>query len=162
MKRTELKEIFNGPNAQYIWFLNDVRDKVFEYFETEEGSAIFSEHYQKNFTIESSFYWAYISVPAVKDAKTGEFKPIENDDYPSVIMKENTRAHCAPISSAFQRSFHDELNSVYYDQLKAITAISPQGLGLWMYSANFHSYMYPYDCFSSSISVTPNSLCQIW
>ncbi len=147
-KCNELKEIFNGPNAQYIWFLNDLRDKVFEYFETEEGSELFDEFYQKNFKIESSFYWAYISVPSVKNEETGKYEPIENDDYPSVLMKENVAAHCAPISSLFQRSFYDEENKVYYEQLEAIAAISPE-ISLWMYSANFHYYMYPYDVFNS-------------
>ncbi len=146
-KCRELKEIYGCPTAQWIWFGNDVYNGVKEYLNTAEAKEYFNDYFIKNFKLSIGFYWGYIEAPSVKNS-SGQFVPIENDDYPSVVMEDGIVGHVAPIDLLFQRSTYHPENKVYYEQLSKIAALCTD-MDFWAYSTNFHAYMYPYDMFNS-------------
>ncbi len=126
---TASKEKYGANSATVIQFLNILDDRIFAWFETEEGAPYKRE-------LEFSFL-AYL--PLV-DA------PDQVDD--SVKLNEHVRVFFAPMNGAFNRSFYDAANEEAYTQFLEWSAISKE-LYVWTYNTNFHDYLVPYNSFAN-------------
>lgn len=137
---SNLRKKYGCNTAQMIWFINDVNAYIQAWFKTEEGKP----YYNPEFHLRGHFYEAYTDAPAKFNEETGEWEPIDE----TVVFDEGIMSNCAPIRAYFQYSYHDEVNTMYYNILRKIAACSNE-MSLWVYSTNFHSYLYPYDLFNT-------------
>ena len=134
------KDMYGCDTAQLVWFMNDVHDKMMEWFETEDGKPYWNE----NFRITTSFYAEYVDAPAQLNEETGEWEPIDD----SVVFRDRVIPNIAPYHTIFQLSLKHERNVTQYNRLKKLAAISSE-IAIWWYNTTFSAYMFPYDCYSS-------------
>lgn len=136
----EIKQQYNCDTAQLIWFMNDLHDKIMEWFETDEGKP----YYNENFMLKTSFYAEYVDAPAVFNEQTQQWEPMDE----SVVFRDRVVPNIAPYHTYFTHSLEDPVNTTQYNNLKKLDALSSE-MGVWWYCTNFSYFMYPYDNFSS-------------
>lgn len=134
---SDIEDKYSTITATVIIFLNDVNDKVQNWFDTEEG-----QQYDRNLDILFFAYRKYASAPAKENKVTKEYEPIDN-----LKCSDNVCVWYAPINSTFTRSLYDKSNATTYNTMKAWKAVSKK-LYLWLYSTNFSFYLVPYNCFN--------------
>ena len=137
----ELKDKYNCNTAQYIWFMNEVCDRTFDWLENDEEGK---QYYDENFRFKTSFYEEYTETPAKYDSETGEWVPMDE----SVILRDKIVGSIAPIHANFQKPITDPVNQTYYNALLKVAAVTTE-MATWWYATNFNNYMYPFDNFSA-------------
>ncbi len=137
----ELRDKYNCNTAQYIWFMNEVCDRTFDWLENDEEGK---QYYTDDFRFKVSFYEEYTDAPAKYDETSGEWVPIDE----TVVLRDKIEGSIAPIHADFQRPITDEVNKVYYTALLKVAAVTNE-MATWWYATNFAYYMFPFDNFSS-------------
>lgn len=140
-KCTELREHYGCNTAQMIWFLNDVDDKLQNWFKNDE---LGKTYYDPSFMLQVSFYEQYTDSPVVYNESKKQWEPMDE----SVVFNKTVRPTIAPINANYQKPITDPVNSTYYEAVQKIAAISQQ-FGVFWYSTNFHGYLYPFDTYSA-------------
>ena len=77
-----------------------------------------------------------------KENADGTFSPVDEE----VVCRENVIVFYAPIFVEYTKSFTDETNLQYAKNMQAWKAVSSRQY-YWLYSTNFHNYLYPYNNF---------------
>lgn len=130
---------YGAISASVILYLNDMDNKVQEWFQSEEGKP-----YARDLKIMFFAYLGYEAPPATYNETSGKWEANNN-------LKLNDHVYCylAPINMDYYRSLKDKANQEYYNNMTAWTDISNGQLYLWYYSCNYNYYLAPYDSFDS-------------
>ena len=140
-KCVELREEYGCNTAQMIWFLNDVDEKLQDWFKNDEEGK---KYYQEDFCLQTTFYEEYTKAPAKYNETKDSWEPMDD----SVVFNKTVRPMIAPIAADFQRPITDPVNKIYYDAILQLRAVSQQFAVFW-YCTNFYMFMVPFDNFNA-------------
>lgn len=88
------------------------------------------------------------NAPVIKNAD-GSYSPVDD----SVVCRDNVCVFYAPIDADYSHSFYETENASFAETMDAWRALSDK-LYLWLYSTNFHYYLYPFNSFNSMQEIT--------
>jgi len=127
---------YGAISASVILFMNDLDEKVDEWFLTEEGKP-----YARDLRLLFFAYLGYEDAPAEFNAEKGVYEARGG-------LKLNDGVYCylCPINMDYYKPITDKFNENYYNTVKAWADITDD-LYLWYYSTNFYYYLAPYDNF---------------
>lgn len=123
-------------SATVIRFINDLDDKL---------QAALQEYAEENNTtkreVQLAFfaYQAYVSAPTTSVA-----------DDPTLKCNKDVAVFIAPINAKYVYSFYDEENSAFAQQVISWTQYADNIIA-WVYEADYHHYMFPYNTYSSMV-----------
>ena len=136
---TELTNKYGTITATSILFLNDLCERVDQWFESEEGKP-----YARDLKIDFWAYHNYEKAPVVYNEETGEYKP-----YDELKFHEDLYVFVAPIKMDFYASVYDtKVNKPYRENVEAWSSVSGGQMYIWFYSTNFNYYLVPYESFN--------------
>jgi len=133
-----LRQYGNKNVVSNILFCNDLKKKVDEWFETEEGSK-----HKRDLTVSFFAYMSTEEAPAEYNSQTGKYEPING-----IHCDEGVVVYFAPIYCDFTRAITDPINKDQYANFVKWKTVSDD-IYVWLYDWNFQSYYTPYDTFSS-------------
>lgn len=131
---TEIRTSYNSNCAAIVLFCNDVRARLDEWFETEEGAP-----HKREFTFSFLAYMATEDAPVTYDETTGEYIGING-----IKCNDGVGVWYAPIYHDYLRSPYHEINKKTVFNMKGWDALTDD-LYLWTYDMNFQAYFDPYD-----------------
>lgn len=134
---SKVKAKYGAASALLVLFMNDLRDKVDAWFESEEGAL-----YKRDLNLLFFAYQDTVDAPASFDEKTQQWTPNEG-----IHCKDGVSVYYAPIQSDYTKSIYDESNKTIYDNIKAWSSVSDEFF-LWFYSTMFFNYQSWYDTFN--------------
>jgi len=133
---------YGAPSASIVLFLNELYDKITEWFETEEGKP-----YARDLKI---LFFAYQGVVKAPDPASG------------LKCRPGVVPWFAPIEADFTVKFEKRLangeldpeyvNTQFYKSMEDWSKLS-DSIATWIYNTNFQNYMMPYDTFDSMQSL---------
>ncbi len=130
---------YGALSSTIILFLNDLNQRVNNWFQTEEGKP-----YARDLRIVFFAYNGYEAAPATYNSQTGKYEANAG-----IKMDDGVYCMLAPIRMDYYRPITDTANQEYYNNLKSWGDLADGNLYLWYYSTNFFNYFAPYDCFDS-------------
>ena len=131
---------YGATSALLVLFMNDLRDRIDEWFETEEGQEYYRE-------VDLAFFAYQMSVdaPATKNAN-GEWEANKGYDGEPIHCDDGVVVWYAPINADFMQSVYAPVNQPVLNAIEGWTAVSDEMM-LWFYDATFRQYMNYYDTF---------------
>lgn len=132
-------EEYGAVSATVILFLNDLNQKVRDWFETDEGKP-----YARDLRIIFFAYHGYEAPPVTYNEETGKYEANNG-----IKMDDGVYCMLAPISMNYYRPITDPQNVEYYNNFRGWADFAKGNLYLWYYSTNFMYYLAPFDCFDS-------------
>lgn len=84
-----------------------------------------------------------------------EATPNKVDGY--TTCRDNVAVYFAPIKADYTKSFYDDANKVWADQVKEWAKFS-KNIYLWLYNTNFDYYLFPYNSFETMADT--NQFCK--
>lgn len=137
----EVKKEYGGANSSLlVLFMNDLRDRIDEWFATEEG-----QQYYRDVKLAFFAYQATVDAPATKNAE-GKWEANKGYDGKPIHCDEGVVVWYAPINCDFMQSIYSPTNKPVINAIEGWTAISDEMM-LWFYDATFRQYMNYYDTF---------------
>ncbi len=121
--------------ATVVQFCNRIAEDVEKYFAEKNSSR------QVNICFFA--YHMTTNAPVIKNAD-GSYSPVDD----SVVCRDNVCVFYAPIDADYSHSFYETENASFAETMDAWRALSDK-LYLWLYSTNFHYYLYPFNSFNS-------------
>ena len=134
---TAEKEKYGTNSAVMLKFCNEMSKRL-ETWLSDNDDGVDSE---RQIDILFFAYRPTETAPAVKNSD-GTYSPVDEE----VICRENVIVFYAPIFVEYTKSFTDETNLQYAKNMQAWKAVSSKQY-YWLYSTNFHNYLYPYNNF---------------
>ena len=144
----EYRVKYGAVVASVITFMNDVDDIV---------QAYIDENYPgKMFNILFFAYHESETAPVVKD-EDGHYVPRtsyvnadgETVEIEPILCNETVNPLLAPIGAKYTHSFYEEVNAAEAENMIAWKAVATK-LYMWLYSTNFHHYLYPYNSWDTA------------
>ncbi len=131
---TVIYEEYDTHSAAYIMFLNDLADRIAEYYEGKREVKLAFLAYNA------------MDIAPVKEVN-GRWEPVDEH----VMLSENLEVDYAPISIEYAASIYDEVNEASLEYFEQWAAMMKTGAGIhiWMYQTNFFEYLYPYGTWST-------------
>ena len=129
---------YKCESASIILFCNDLRARLEDWFNTEEGAP-----HKREYTLSFFAYFATTNPPAEYNSATGKWEGIDG-----IKCNDGVGVFYAPIYMDFTRSIYSPENKTYLDALYGWSAISSK-VYLWTYDWNFRSYWTIYDTFDT-------------
>ncbi len=129
---------YGAKSATAILFLNDVLKKVYEWYETKEGSP-----YKRDFYINLLAYQTYEDAPVTYNAQTDSFTvngDLEIHNKIGFVM--------APIKYDFGMLSDDPKNAPMYRNMRAWATIGHSCM-FYTYDFNTRNYLVPYESLTS-------------
>ena len=121
-------------SGSIIRFVNKLDDKMQAYLEKEA-----EENHTEKREIHLNFfaYLSSINPPSVS---------VEAD--PSLKLNEDIYVLIAPLHANYTKTFYDEENASYADNIKAWGNYASH-ITAWVYETDYHHYLYPYNTYST-------------
>ena len=139
-------DVCSASSAKYgtdaaivIKFMNKLKLYIDAWMETTEGAP-----HKRDITLLFFAYNSTTIAPVVWDETSKSYKPMDDE----VRCVNGVGVFYAPIQADFTKSFYDEDNKTYYENMIAWTALTDR-MWLWHYGTNFKAYMYPYNTIHS-------------
>ena len=130
-----------GTNAAvYVKFVNEVYDKMMDWFATDEGRP----YYTEDFRLVLLAYHKAQNAPAKWNAAKNAYEPIDA----SVKVRDGVLVEYAPREADYTLPFNHATNSVYYDIMRGWSSCASE-MAMWTYSTNFYYHLLPYNTFNS-------------
>lgn len=135
-----VKAEYGSNSACVILFMNDLRAKIDEWFETEDGKQYYRD-------IDLAFFAYHMTTEAPAHLNgNGEWEANKGYDGTPIHCADGVCVWYAPINTDFMESVYAPINEVTLNAIKGWTTVSDKML-LWFYSAAFRGYMNYYDTF---------------
>ena len=131
---------YHAPSGAVIVFLNNLVEKVYDWFETEEGKP-----YARDFYFVTFAYMTLEGAPVVQDAN-GNYSPAA----PEVVCHPKVIPYLAlTVANYTQPLSTGEKNKTALENIKAWSVIADK-IWAWTYVANFRLYLVPLDTFGAT------------
>ncbi len=136
---TELMQTYGSYSAVMLLLVNDVRPRIQEWFESEEGAP----YARENFVFGILAYMGCEDAPVVWDEEKQTYVGMNG-----FKMAEGTGILYAPIYHDYTRSIYDEVNKTTLKNYLGWDALT-DNLWMWGYDMNFQGYFEIYDTLSN-------------
>lgn len=128
---------YGAPSGQVIVFLNDLIEKVYDWFDTQEGQP-----YKRDFYFYFFAYMTLEGAPVVKN-EDGTYSPSS----PDVVCNEKVIPYVALTAANYTQTLSGgEKNKTALENIKGWSACSDK-IWVWTYVANYRAYLLPLDTF---------------
>lgn len=136
---TEMMKTYGSYAAVMLLLCNDVRPRIQEWFESEEGAP----YARENFVFGILAYMGCEDAPVVWDEEKQTYVGMNG-----FKMAEGTGILYAPIYHDYTRSIYDEVNKTTLKNYLGWDALT-DNLWMWGYDMNFQGYFEIYDTLSN-------------
>ncbi len=129
------QEKYGTPSASVIIFLNKLSEKIYDWFETEEGNE-----YKRELKFLFYAYMTLEAAPVIKD-KDGNYKAIAEE----VKCNDYVLPQVAITLANYTRNVSDEaLNKTALEKIQGWGAIAPN-IAVYGYVTNYLNYLIPFN-----------------
>lgn len=129
---------YGCQSGSIVLFCNDLRAKLEEWFNTEEGAP-----HKREYTLSFFAYMSTTAAPVKYNSATKKWEGIDG-----IKCNDGVGVFYVPIDADFTRSIYSPENKAYLDAFYGWRAITKK-LYLWTYDWEFRSYFTPYDTFDT-------------
>ena len=134
---------YGAMSATTIKFLNDISDKINEYFKVQAEANGTSP--REFYVIQFAYQWT-LDAPVKQD---GQGNWVVADE--TVKCGDHVGIEIAPLDARFTRDFDHEDNAYFKEAIDKWSAVT-DNIYFWWYETNFHNYMFPYNCWDNMVN----------
>lgn len=129
---------YGCQSGSIVLFCNDLRAKLEDWFNTEEGAP-----HKREYTLSFFAYMSTTAAPVKYNSSTNKWEGIDG-----IKCNDGVGVFYAPIDADFTRSIYSPENKEFLDAFYGWRAITDK-LYVWSYDWDFRSYYTPYDTFDT-------------
>ncbi len=135
----ELSRKYGGIVGVYIWFCNQLAERVQQWMNNPENVA----YARENFRIFFFGYSYTVEAPVKYDPISDKYVPYHED----IVLRDDVGVYLAMTNFDYQYSFWDDRNKVGRENVEKWTALT-DNVYYWLYSCNFRNMMFPFESFN--------------